>query len=132
MLNLNELRIGNWLSDFGDGPGKVLAIFEDGDILTTANPVPQPLECSHPIPLTPEILEKCGFEKLDDGENWACSDYKIYALGSFKIGEKDGRFFLYNQTDDDYYSWYSPEIIHLHKLQNLYFALADKELSITL
>lgn len=78
-----------------------------------------------PIPLTPELLEKCGFEKLELRNGFF-----------FGISIGGGRVFLlkYNplRTDCFYEHYYGTKVQYLHQLQNLCFALRGEELKITL
>ena len=59
-----ELMIGDWVLD-GDNIAQVTSITCDGIIETTFNETSN-IEVIHPIPLTPEILEKNG---------WRCEYY---------------------------------------------------------
>jgi hypothetical protein len=72
------------------------------------------LKCYEPIPLTPEILVKAGFENFEDG--W-------YSLFDFTWN-------IYDKV----LRWMGVQIkCHdLHQLQNLYFALTGEELNIEL
>jgi hypothetical protein len=80
-----------------------------------------------PIPLTDEVLEKCGLKKS-----------KGQYAGAMWIKPKESRIFnLY--PHDSYYRYTNckaigatPEIYHLHQLQNLYFALTGQELIVNL
>ena len=68
------------------------------------------LEDFEPIPLSPEILEKAGFEKCSCG------------------GWKQGELHLYKG-----FNYERKRIIkYLHQLQNLYFSLTGEELTINL
>jgi len=91
------------------------------------------IEDIKPIPLTEELLLKCGFERIFENSN----------------------LFL-NITNDIYFYWYNDklngcvinhymdsdnqlseltfdlEILHLHQLQNIFFALTNQELKIIL
>lgn len=116
MIKANELRIGNWIRVFG-GYAKVKLI-----------PSELPIE---PIPLTPEILEKCGFVE-DRGNYWV--DLMTHYLEL--INKLQGWFPVYAQTPE-----LSSEaeqrvllnrIDYLHQLQNLFFALTGTELNIDL
>ena len=70
-------------------------------------------ECYYPIPLTEEILLKCGFKTLDK--------YTFVFKGFFIHKRKRG--FIYGKN----------KIIKFtHKLQNLYFELTGQELEINL
>lgn len=122
MVKANELRIGNWIMFDGNLTQVDLGLFDmwgDVDIDERLNP----------IALTPEILEKCGFEKDED----ANSD--IYQLD---IGRKSFRIQLSTTSIifkfDVGMDWTSdidaPE--YLHQLQNLFFALSGEELPLNL
>ena len=63
-----ELMIGDWVLD-GDNVAQVTSITCDGIIETTFNETSN-IEVIHPIPLTPEILEKNGFVLKPDGWIW--------------------------------------------------------------
>jgi len=75
-----------------------------------------------PIPLTPEILEKCGFEK----------GYDVYSKDSFEIAyiingfDEVGYVLIINKEAESVIFHY------LHQLQNLYFALTGQELDTNL
>lgn len=85
---------------------------------------------AEPIPITPELLERCGFDvhpyddgsgngktaeygsiSLDKGNNWEYWNY-YHSGGDFEI----------NIVDID--------IKYLHQLQNLYYALTGEELTV--
>ena len=73
-----------------------------------------------PIPLTEEILLKCGFRKSKSG---------MYLFDKFSFDLSD---FEFGVESDYYYLTISENIKYLHQLQNLYFALTDIELEINL
>lgn len=107
---INELRIGNWVeyqSQFRQVSsisveGFTQAIGLGGINTTTVNP----------IPLTPEILEKCGVFQTVEG----------YSLNGVALIYKNNEFsFWHNGT--------RIIIQYLHQLQNLYFALTGEELN---
>lgn len=81
-------------------------------------------EFYEPIPLTEEILLKCGFEKYSEGN---------FVLGNFILSylTTDENFeFEYKVSGID--SWLLKDIKYLHQLQNLYFALTNEELTVNL
>lgn len=135
-MKANELRIGNIIK-IGYGypekytEHKIIAISpndygiaydDDGDIEYII------LESCKPIPLTEEWLLKFGFEKLNNG--W----YSFYSLFG------DGMFYQFNynveitkatiETSPTNETQLNNNIKYVHQLQNLYFALTNKELEI--
>ena len=106
MINANELRIGNWVKD------------SLGYLVIGVNAKVEFASAYEPIPLTPEILEKCGaiVYEFDNGEQ-----------NQYRIKER-----LFVIRDGDIVDYGSSVIIkHLHQLQNLYFALCGEELNYT-
>lgn len=126
-MKANELRIGNWISH-ELGTCTVRGTTKNGIWL---NDMGGPILLDgfmniQPIPLTEYILLKCGFDEIKD------SDYKYRV---FEI--KDwGKIKLVNgilETAEYYFlDGLNYEIKYLHQLQNLYFSLTNKELTITL
>jgi hypothetical protein len=115
MIKANELRIGNWLYD--QGYYQITKI--DGD------------EDTEPIPLTPEILDKCGFAKYDK------RNYPLYAPITERYYRQNGVLIAegfsgsYSLRDDiKGGSIYNCFFKYLHELQNLHFAITGKELEI--
>jgi hypothetical protein len=123
-MKSTELRIGNWVNgEFANGELKPFQIFRiDGND-----------DCYglEPIPLTPELLEKCGFVRSQDEDENSLT--LVNGRKTFKWVEgNDDDYFLIYQTDCglDYNTAF--ELEHLHQLQNLYFALTGEELEINL
>lgn len=80
------------------------------------------LESIYPIPLTPEILEKCGF--VEKGVEWELP------LGALKLkirlyGDK-----VYTEIGNSLYL--GDRIKYLHQLQNFYYQILGKQLEINL
>ena len=118
MINANELRIGNWVKLFNDDFYKIHVISKtviqvEGGII--GGEVFK-LEHIQPIPLTPEILEKCGFKK--GSIYFYFSKFRIV-----KINDSNNWLILLSDT---YH--HLCKLKHLHQLQNLYFALTGEEL----
>lgn len=119
MIHVNELRVGNLVNY----DGKITAI--TGHSIWSFDIFSVHIQ---PIPLTPEILEKCGFHNEDKGlgedywklkrrlckEGWS-EKFTLY-LPYFNLSTYTGNVYL------------KP----LHQLQNLYFALTGQELEINL
>ena len=115
MIKVEELRIGNWVS-----------LNKDLTRETKINPdnfASYWADKFYPIPITEEILLKCGFEQY--GMQFRNKVLKFYS------GYND----LFNV--EVYLMGVEPElpickIKHLHQLQNLYYALTGEELNIEL
>lgn len=118
MINANELMIGNWVT-----------------LENRLNPIqvtPRSFKYVvygqidfEPIPLTPEILEKAGFEWSDIGE--------LYTLdaGNIQFISGDGRE-VETVTNQSFQTRFGNTIRSVHSLQQVYFALTGQPLNITL
>jgi hypothetical protein len=129
MIKANELRIGNWLITEKGIPQKVEYIGETigftnecgGTDKHQKNPIfSYDIDKIKPIPLTPEILEKCGFEH----SNFISREFDKEGIYNFKAVDhwEDGFLIICNFMQAGVMCKY------LHQLQNLYFALAGEEL----
>jgi len=146
MIEPGELRIGNliaWNPKLSH-PGttlpstqvKVTSIFQDKigyispeleyrvepfeDDLLQIETAHKLLEELEPIPLTAELLKKCGFETLP-GE--------MYTHGYLTLQElQDNNTKVFQFHDFEF----KPKIRYLHQLQNFYFALMGEELEVSL
>lgn len=139
MIQANELRIGNSLlykenivavtvlsvntknfsigyiafNEFGKTDGQI-----GGNIEGLGNKLER-------VPLTPELLEKCGFEETDD--SWY---YLSKSEPLFQLHPEQSEKYSYSHIWDGAFT--GRVISALHELQNLYFALTGKELEIKL
>lgn len=126
MIDAKELRIGSRIrqivkTDCGICYGDISCTEDFLEVLFAA----RDYENYDPIPLTPEILIKCGFI--------ARSEYfvKVDSL----LLQFDSTWWWTNAWEvESFYEFESltkwQEIQHLHQLQNLYFALTGKELTV--
>lgn len=124
-MKSSDLRIGNWYIENGEYKS-IFSIDKDsingsfyGDDSATY------LDSVKPIPLTPEILEKAGFENKS-----RTTDY--YFEGKYRaiiIGGTMKTLFpsIHGECGLEPYG---EEIKYLHQLQNLYFALTGEEIEI--
>ena len=112
-MKTNELMLGNYYLSFGVDLKQVETLHKDKILIDFT-----------PIPLTEEWLLKFGFTKE--------LDYFFIKINQFGTT-------LYLHIEDNIYqigcqygSWYSnnTEIKYGHQLQNLYFALTNKELKL--
>ena len=145
-MKSNELRIGNYVFSAEDNKhGEVFQIDSSGIIFVNKNGNRwQDLKNIQPIPLTEEILFKCGFEKVKNkdkeylieyiGHTAQKARYAIFGTDIF-ITKVDKRGLLWRSIDCDFMVLFyhkSIPIKYLHQLQNLYFALTGQELEINL
>lgn len=117
-MKVNELRIGNWVMGYND-PFKWS--LEHFDLLKQAD-LDEIIKA--PIPLTEEILLKCGFaynhpESRDS-----------FSLGNIHFLLNDGDSVIGNGL---YMNGYRiADVRYLHQLQSLYFAITGEELKVEL
>lgn len=113
MINAHELRIGNIVLY----KGKETYILLDDLVDITVSP--EAINYYEPIPLTEELLLKCG---VDNGYtiDIKCKRKKISFSWSYRVVSSGKRYaFICKKY---------PHIKYLHQLQNLYFVLTGKEL----
>jgi hypothetical protein len=116
MIQANELRIGNWVFNPKNNFHFKIDGFHILDLWAGED-----CKFIQPIPLTPEILEKAGFEK--NGKRfskdwfylWSDNYNIVFALAEME--ESIGKYL---------------NIEYVHQLQNLYFDLTGQELNIQL
>lgn len=133
MIKANELRIGNWIQDeVGYKTHKVTCVDVTGRIYISLTGGGYPEAAYSPIPLTPELLEKCGFIRHPDMEG----EYsiRINPLGvSLIVNVLTHWAALWDHMVKQHSLVALPtKVEHLHQLQNLYFALTGKELPVNL
>ena len=127
MIAANELRIGNLAYNQYGKIGTVWG-FKVGDATHDFEHIVSFKELNvnscysryiKPIPLTPEILEKCGFEK---GSIY----FYFPKFRIAKIENSDNWIILFSNSDLPICRFQ-----HLHQLQNLYWCLTNEELNYT-
>lgn len=80
------------------------------------------------IPITPEWLERMGFEKDDSGVEMSHEDYcewyeKLFPIIGWLVQSSSKEYLFDEETD-------TLRIKYVHQLQNLYYALTGTELDI--
>jgi len=119
MIKINELRIGNYVLMSGVIVRMDNKLFHA--VLNGFNGY-EP----EPIPLTEDILLKCGFELEEKLNDYRFNDSEFY-VNKNKI---TGDFWVYMSNGDEDACLTSIE--YLHQLQNIYFALTGQELTFNL
>lgn len=120
MIYSNELRIWNYAYNPDNEITQISA--ETFELLEN-------MDTYHlsPIPLTKDVILKCGFKEVAIYAN-------VYSMGNMRIHtdkyEKTNTVLFVLYCDDD--TIFSKEVSSVHQLQNLYFALTDRELDIKL
>jgi hypothetical protein len=131
MIKANELRVGNWIQRRGK-PIQIISIQTIGTKGYIITATYQGLGSEYisdddqlqPIPLTRELLEEAGFEKVNNGIGLRVLEGYVY-ISSLFTG-----FPL--TLDIDGNRMPLREIKYLHQLHNLYFSLTNQELTIHL
>jgi hypothetical protein len=132
MIQASDLRIGNMINEAYLGNVSVYSVstgeFNTIEVSAIHNQIYTISEDNaNPIPLTKEILEKCGF--------------KVNKLGNFfkRVAAKNEGYkpevHLGDYFDEKGFCYLVGANIHIttvHELQNLYKALTNEELTITL
>lgn len=81
------------------------------------------------IPITPEILEKCGGQK----KNYGGYDFDVFINGDFPfpaVMQTEDKRWQLSINEEEYRTGVPFDF--LHQLQNLYFALTGEELTVNL
>lgn len=137
MIDATQVRIGNWVQDWAGSVFKQVC-----DISTDL------VECEwnnggfyvepHPIPLTSDILERCGFKKwgVEDknypGEVFYHKDPMQTDRLMWSAYEKRVCFCTDTYQELGHRVFYRPTVDYLHELQNTFFVFYSEELSISL
>lgn len=121
-MKASELRIGN-LVNLGKRIGKVIDIGHLSCTVVDLEETQDTLEDYERIQgivLTEEWLEKFGFELDIEDDGYQKGKYKV------SVSNEGCLFFIYVKH---YYEEIA-ELIYIHQLQNLYFALQHEELKV--
>jgi len=146
MKESNELRIGNLLSTISDEPETVKVegiksydLESDVDMVRTSlSEKWHDINDFAPIPLTEEILLKCGFEFNENRKSWSVEFETLWEnnITTNKV--------FYIKYDVDYGFWWCGledhsldsialcRIDYIHALQNIFHSITGQELNINL
>ena len=128
-LKSNELRIGNYIQ--ANGPIMEVKSINENEVSlylhgSEADNWDEEIEKCTGVPLSPEILERCGFIKhVNSNKYWV-----FYVLDNgFHVGfAKHSEPSAGVREGVCYYGENYIELQYLHQLQNLLYALAGEEL----
>lgn len=125
MIQLQELRVGNYISDLD---GKIIKVEEltiCASYTTKKRINNLPFDYYKPIPLTEELLLKFGFE-------YRKKNSKVIMLG---LTKEEYETTLQNWITTNFFqisrcgiNALSVEVKYVHQLQNLFFSLCGEEL----
>lgn len=139
MINPRELRIGNWVQnsfkmmghviEFNQKTVKVKMSYSTSKIVMMTTGIGLDVD---PIPLTHEMLLKCGFIKVDESYKFGVYDTNFVLKPDWR--EQPCFHFGIESTDapnpdDDFKVFnFAHEIKYVHQLQNIMFAVTGEEL----
>lgn len=123
MIKADDLKLGNYVK-VANEYACITCISQEGISCNsdTAAYVFEEFDDIDPIPLSPAILEKCGFEQMEAP--------RIYGLARYRYYVDCGWFYVLSDSDDEVLL--NDEIEYLHQLQNLYYALTTTDLPVNL
>jgi hypothetical protein len=121
-MEAKELRIGNLVTSNGFQFKTVKEIMNDG--LSFIDDPDLPLSWIRPIPLTEEWLIKFGFTK-NRNKFYIGINYGLYSV--HRVGDAFDHWYLHHEFDKS--KRITSNILYVHQLQNLYFALTGEELT---
>jgi|SRR6478735_9681148 len=121
-----DLRIGNLLQDrISETFLKVVQLTEKDIITYVIDRSKYPLEKGwslEPIPLTKQLMFNLGFVILP-------SESDKYIL-FYKSCEQENKTFLVECYSDEFYTYSSFRLRYVHQIQNIYYLLIGKELTL--
>lgn len=128
MIEAKDLRIGNLVVVPHHGIQPVWSILGGPDksriYWSPHNNAQEFLHLCDPIPLTPQWLERCGFEKRDLEEiRFDFPKDEFFYWRNNELLWNDG---LYDRHTSKPYK----HVLYVHQLQNLFYALTSQELTI--
>ena len=125
-MKASELRIGNYI--------KLMFNYEDYETIQVTSDelvdVDKKRADYEPLLLTEDWLFKFGFKNTDKDDN----DYITYTDANhdyylqIDTRRRDGKYTILDNSFDDLRAFSMVDIVYVHQLQNLYFALTGEEL----
>lgn len=125
-LTANELRIGNKVYYTVSNTGKkfigeITKVWKSDNGMTGTIDCHYPLSFGEPIPLSPEILGRCGFKWNDGIDHWVIN----WGRNGVHFIKKDSAYIGYSfELGKHHYK----VVEYLHELMNLFYSLTGEEL----
>lgn len=135
MIDVKELRIGNYVFPKNDSGkesviGEVFAI-NNNVVSVKGNHNPYDYHLLEGIPLTDKILHDAGFNYVDDYECYSKEIGDKFAIGIKLEKSVVDLFYITNMAVNGILTLpTSYKILFVHQLQNIYFDLTGKELTV--
>lgn len=138
MISVGELRLGNYINDENLHPQQVSEITNFNRVCFGSNRIVEDLQNCTPIPLTEELLLKCGFYKV--GATFGIKMEAVMyhkSMDGYCLSLLDELGLMFCHCSSCEYAEYD-EIMplcgvnYLYELQNLCFDLTGKELEVSL
>lgn len=128
MIKANELMIGNYVMDRVSGEWMIVEELGENITASLINrdkyPLPDGWQMAY-IPLTPEVLEKVGFEKKGlGGHNNDIFEFKSIMIADASMVSNFAYCFQYRIDNDG--KKYFVALNYLHEVQKLYLSLGEE------
>lgn len=140
MVHANELRIGNILHFYKPVTNQphilvVKGIYYDDQIhnawfIKNEQYADINEKGLSPIPLTPEWLERLGFEKAKEEDSNSYLSYSILKLDGVVARQEDGWYQMITDADGYYEQNVGVKLEFVHQLQTRYQSFTNEELEI--
>lgn len=123
MIPTFDLRIGNWIT-VSDVIYRLTGVSE-AKVTLKGHKGGFKQEDLHPIPITPEILEKAGFKRRGQS-----SLYDKIPDEGFTYHIYWHRIIIFHGPDNTLCHWLNTRIVFLHQIQNIYYCLTGREIQV--
>lgn len=124
MIKYNEVRFGNLVNQDGQ-----ITSINAGHFLSVDLGAKE-LKGIDPIPLSPEWLERCGFERVKEEDSNHYLSYSILKLDGVITKQEDGWYQMITDVDGYYEQNVGVKLEYVHQLQNRYQSFTGEELQI--
>jgi len=133
-MKAEELRTGNFIEQgkvFEVKPYQVRVSYWHQHKQQDAMSLVKLDECD-PIPLSEEVLLKCGFKRIANLISGSEIEIEYYQKGKIIVYLLKDFFEIEIETSSGIFNLHQTFEKHLHQLQNLYYALTGEELEVSL